>query len=127
MSKACFSEIVYSIYLATAGAVLAFIPNLLLPLVGLQMSNEAFIRLCGSLALVLGAKAMFYARLEIVSMYEADVYARTFVGTLLLVPVLMKRAPPIFLILSAIDYGSALWTQIAIWSDRRMRAQAARV
>jgi hypothetical protein len=33
--------------------------------------------------------------------------------------VLLRIAAPIFLFLTAFDYGGALWTQLALWSDMR--------
>jgi hypothetical protein len=122
MSQARLSIIVYAIYLATAGLVLALIPNVLLPLVGLPPTSEVWVRLCGSLAFVLGLKGLQNSRFEIVPMIQFDVYTRSLVGTFLVVLVLIGIAPPIFLVLSALDYGGALWTQLAIRSDRRALA-----
>jgi hypothetical protein len=119
MSKARFSIFIYSIYLASGGAVMAFIPNVILTLVGHPTTSEPWIRLFGALAMVLGLKGLHYQRLDIESMFQLDVYTRSFFATFLLVLVLMGIAQPILLVWTVVDYGAALWTQVAIWSDKR--------
>lgn len=119
MSNARLSIFIYSIYLAGSGLVVALIPNQVLPLVGLPTTNEVWIRLFCALAVVLGVKGFHYSRMEIESMFQLDVYTRTCFATFLLVFVLLGEARPILLTLSVIDYAGALWTQLAIWADRR--------
>ena len=126
MSKARVSIIVYAVYLATAGLVLALVPNVLLPLAGLPPSNEVWVRLVGSLAFVLGAKGIQNSRFEMAPTFQFDVYTRALVGTFIVVLVLLRIAPPILLLLASLDYGGALWTELALRADRRnARAVAA--
>ena len=119
MSRARISIIVYSIYLAIAGAGIALVPNLILPLVGLPTANQVWARLAGCLALVLALKELQNSRYEIVPTFQLDVYTRSFFATFLVVLVLLRIAAPIFLLLTTFDYGGALWTQWAIRADRR--------
>ena len=59
MSRARLSIIVYGAYLATAGVVLALIPNVLMALVGIPDDHGFWVRLVGALALVLGVKGIY--------------------------------------------------------------------
>jgi hypothetical protein len=119
VSRARISIIGYSIYLATAGAGIALVPNLILPIVGLPASDTVWARLAGCLAFVLALKGLQNSRYELVPTFQLDVYTRSFVATFLVVLVLLHIAAPIFLLLTAFDYGGALWTQLAIRSDAR--------
>jgi hypothetical protein len=119
MSKARFSIVVYSVYLASGGAVMAFIPNVILSLVGHPTTEEPWVRLFGALACVLGSKGLNYSRQDNTAMFQFDVYTRSAFATFLLALVLMGMARPILLVWTVVDYGAALWTQLAIWADRR--------
>jgi hypothetical protein len=125
MSKARVSIIGYALYLATAGLLLALIPNVLLPLVGLPPSTDAWIRLVGSLAFVLGIKGIQNSRFEIAPAFQFDVYTRTLVGTFIVVLVILHIAPPIFLALAALDYAGSIWTQLALRADARQKVRSA--
>jgi hypothetical protein len=122
VSRARLSIVFYSIYLAGFGAVTALMPNLVLMLAHQPQSTQIWVRLCGVLTFVLGAKELLNSRLEIAWLFQLTVYTRWFVATVITILVLFAHAPPILLVLAAIDYGAALWTQIAIRSDRRHNA-----
>ena len=119
MSRARFSIFIYSIYLAAGGLTMAIIPNVILSLVGHPTTSEPWVRLFGALAFVLAAKGFNYSRLEIESMFQFDVYTRSFFASFLLVLVLIGYARPILLVWTVIDYGASLWTALAIRADRR--------
>jgi hypothetical protein len=119
MSRARLSIFIYSIYLASGGLAMAIIPNVILSLVGHPTTSEPWVRLFGALAFVLGAKGFNYSRLEIESMFQFDVYTRSFFASFLLVLVLIGYARPILLVWTVIDYGASLWTALAIRADRR--------
>ncbi len=119
MSRAGMSIFIYAIYLAVGGALMILIPNVVLTLIGHPTTNEPWVRLFGALAMLLGIKGLHYSRLKIESMFQLDVYTRTLFASVLLVLVLIGIARPILLILSIIDYGASLWTQWAIWADKR--------
>jgi len=118
VSKARVSIIGYAIYLGTVGLGIMFVPNLILPLLGLPADNAIWARLAGCLALALALKGLHNSRWEIAEMFQLDVYTRAFVATFLVVLTLMRIAAPIFLLLAALDYGGALWTQLALRADR---------
>ena len=120
MSRARLSIVVYGAYPVTAGLILALIPNVLLSLVGLPEAHDVWIRLCGSLALVLGAKGIQNSKAEYAPGFQFDVYTRTFVATFLVILVLIRMAPPVILPLAAVDYAGAVWTELALRADRRL-------
>ena len=64
MSKARVSIIVYGAYLATAGLVLALVPNVLLTMVRLPEDHGFWVRLAGALAFVLGIKGIHNSSAE---------------------------------------------------------------
>ena len=124
MSRASQSIYIYGIYLALGGLAMALIPNLILSLVGLPTTSEPWIKLFGALAAVLGAKGFNYTKLHIES-NQFDVYTRSFFASFLLILVLIGKAHPILLVWTVIDYGAALWTELAIRADRRAAARTA--
>ena len=119
MSRARLSIIVYGIYLASAGVVLAFAPNLLFSLAGIPETKEPWIRLAGCLAMVLAIKGIQNSKQEIPELFQMDVYTRAFAGTFIAVLALTGIAPRILLLLSAVDWGGALWTQLALRADKK--------
>jgi hypothetical protein len=119
MSRARLSIFIYSIYLAGGGLAMVIIPNVILSLVGHPTTSEPWVRLFGALAFVLAAKGFNYSRLEIQSMFQFDVYTRSFFATVLLILVLIGIARPILLVWTVVDYGAALWTALAIRADKR--------
>ena len=125
MSRARLSIFIYSIYLASGGLAMALIPNVILSLVGHPTTNEPWVRLFGALAFVLGAKGFNYSKLDIESMFQFDVYTRSFFASFLLVLVLIGYARPILLVWTVVDYSAALWTALAIRADRRSAVRTA--
>jgi len=119
MSKARMSIFIYSIYLSAGGLAMMLIPNQMLALVGHPPTHEPWVRLFGALAFVLAAKGFNYSPLEIRPLFQFDVFTRSFFATVLLVLVLIGEARPILLIWTVIDYGAALWTELAIRADKR--------
>ena len=119
MSKTSISILVYSIYLGTGGAGMAFIPNVMLPLLGVPPTNEVWIRLFGFLALVLGAKGINGALLNLTPVMQFDIYTRTCFAVFLTVLILMGISPPIMIIFAIIDFVAAMWTLVSIRADKR--------
>lgn len=125
MSRASISMTVYAIYLGIGGAVFAFIPGVMLHVLGLPPTNEVWIRLFGALAAVLAVKGYYGARLNLVPMMQLDVYTRTCFGTFLAVLVVMGLSPRIMLIFAIIDILASVWTQLALFADKRSPRPAA--
>jgi hypothetical protein len=119
MSRARVSIIVYGAYLASAGVVLALIPNVLMALVGLPEDHGFWVRMAGVLAFVLAVKGIHNSTAENAAFFRFDNFTRAFAGTFMVVLVLLGIAPKIILVLAALDYGGALWTELAIRADNR--------
>jgi hypothetical protein len=125
MSRARVSIIVYGAYLATAGAMLALVPNLLMALVGIPEDHGFWVRLVGALALVLGVKGIYNSTAENAAFFRFDNYTRTFAGTFMVILVLLGIAPKIILVLAALDFGGAIWTEVAIRADKQSAVRTA--
>jgi hypothetical protein len=119
MSRARLSIIVYGAYLATAGAVLGLVPNILMALVGIPEDHGFWVRIAGILAFVLGVKGIHNSSAENPTFFRFDNFTRSFAATCMVVLVLSGIAPKIILVLAAIDYGGSLWTELAIRADKR--------
>ena len=118
MSRARVSIIVYGAYLASAGVVLALIPNVLMALAGLPEDHSFWVRMAGVLAFVLAVKGIHNSTAENATFFRFDNYTRTLAGTFMVALFLLGIAPKIILVLAALDYGGALWTEIAIRADK---------
>jgi hypothetical protein len=122
MSKASVSITAYSLYLAPAGLVMAFIPNVLVRVLSLPPIDGVWIRLFGFFAIMFAVKGYHGARLNLVSSMQLDVISRVGFTVFLVVLIVMGVAPPIMAIFGAIDLIAAVWTQIAIFVDKRSAA-----
>lgn len=119
MSKARVSIIVYGVYLAGAGLVLAFVPNLLMSLVGISGDRCFWARIAGCLAFVLGVKGIHNSSAENATFFQFDNFTRTFAATFMVALVIAGIAPKVILALAALDYTGAIWTALAIRADKR--------
>ena len=125
MSKTGVSIIAYSIYLGSGGVGMALIPNVLLGLLGLPPTHEVWVRLFGFLALVLAAKGINGALLNLVPVMQFDVYTRICFSLFLTVLIVLGLSPRIMFIFAAIDFAAAVWTQLTISAARRRVLAAA--
>ena len=91
MSKARVSIIVYGTYLATAGAVLGLIPNVLMALARIPEDHGFWVRIAGILAFVLGIKGIHNSSAENPSFFRFDNFTRTFAGTFMVMLVLIRH------------------------------------
>jgi hypothetical protein len=119
MSKAQVSITAYCIYLGSNGAVAAFKPSLVSQVLRVPPTREVWIRLFGSLAVVLAAKGFYAVRLNLIPTFQFDVYTRTAFAIFLTVLIIMGISPTPLLILAVIDIVCAVWTQLALVADRR--------
>ena len=61
MSKTAFSAKVFAVYLFTAGALLAVVPNVLLSGLLIPQTSEVWIRVIGVIAVLLGGVWTYFA------------------------------------------------------------------
>jgi len=125
MSRARVSIIVYGTYLAAAGAVMGLIPHVLMVIARIPDDHSFWVRIAGILAFVLGIKGVQNSTLENASLFRFDNFTRTFAGTYMVVLVLLGIAPKIVLVLSVLEYGGSLWTELAIRADKRSPVRTA--
>jgi hypothetical protein len=125
MRKTILSIVVYSIYLGTGGLGMAFIPNVMLHLLGLPPTNEVWVRLFGFLAIVLGAKGLNGAHLKLLPVMQFDVYTRVCFSLFLTTLIVLGLCPRIMFIFAAIDFAAAVWTYLSIRADKRAQVDAA--
>lgn len=69
MSKAAKSILVFGLYLGVLGSVLVLVPNLLLELIAIPPTQEAWIRVAGVLALILAFYYVQAARSNVVTFF----------------------------------------------------------
>ena len=125
MSRARMSIIVYGTYLAAAGAVMGLITHVLMVIARIPDDHSFWVRIAGILAFVLGIKGVQNSTLENASLFRFDNFTRTFAGTYMVVLVLLGIAPKIVLVLSVLEYGGSLWTELAIRADKRSPVRTA--
>jgi hypothetical protein len=110
MSRATTSIRVFAIYLEILGAILIAAPDLVLAPFGIPHSPEAWIRVVGVLAAVLGLYYYVAARFELVPFYRATVVARAFVFVAFAVLALLGLAPAALALFGTVDLAGAIWT-----------------
>ncbi len=114
MSRATTSIRVFSVYLVILGATLIVAPDLVLRPFGIPPSPEAWIRVVGVLAVVLGLYYFVAARFELVPFYRATVLGRIFVFLSFAALALFGFAPPSLALFGAVDLAGAGWTAAAL-------------
>ena len=119
MSAVARSLIVFGWYLAGFGALLVFVPNLLLGVFGLPPTDEVWIRVVGVLVLIIAYYNVRLGREAYVPYARLTVHARVAVLVFLVAFVLAGLVRPILILVGAIDFAGALWTFAALRSDRR--------
>jgi len=118
MSKSAFSLRVFSIYMFILGLTLLIAPNLLLSLFGIAETHEVWIRVVGMLAFLLGYYYYMASRNELTIFAAWSVAARLSVLVFFIVFVVLGFAPPVLLLIGAIDAAAAIWTAVCLRADR---------
>lgn len=116
MNLAARTVFFFGVYLLGLGAILIFIPNVLLNIFGIAATNEVWIRVVGMLAWLL---AFYYFRTSLRdtrTFFQDSVYVRSSVIVFFIVFVLAGWAPPALILFGVIDLLGAIWTA---WALRR--------
>lgn len=116
MSKAAWSIRVFSIYAVLVGASLAIVPNLVLSALGMEETDELWIRLLGVVVVIL---AIYYddgVRNEAAHVFVTSVLERLFFAVALVVFVATGEAWQL-LGFAAIEVAGAVWTIFALRAD----------
>lgn len=118
MSRSALSLRAFGAYLLGTGALLVFAPNVLLELARLPQTGEVWIRVLGVVVFNVGIFYLVSAELNHRALYKASVYCRFLVMAAFLAFVGLGFAAPTLLIFGAIDVAGAVWTLMALLSDR---------
>jgi len=114
MSQATTSIRVFAVYLVILGATLIAAPDLVLRPFGIPHSPEAWIRVVGVLAAVLGLYYFVAARFELVPFYRATIFGRIFVFLSFSALALFGFAPASLALFGAVDLAGAIWTAASL-------------
>ena len=114
MSSAAKSLFVFGIYAVAAGTGLLLVPGLVLAPLGFPPVNDGWVRVVGSLAMIVGAYHIVGARHNLLPYIRASVWGRVAFAVLLASLVVTSAMPMALLLFAAIDLGGAAWTAIAL-------------
>lgn len=118
MSRSALSLRVFGWYLLVCGPLLVFAPNMVLGLARLPFTHEVWIRVLGVVVFNVGVLYQVATELNHRALYKTTVFCRFLVMVAFLGFVGLKLAPPTLLIFGAIDLLGAVWTLMALLSDR---------
>ena len=116
MSAAARSILVYSIYALGLGAALMFIPSVPLPIFGLPVPTDVWIRIAGMTVIFLSIFYFQAARSENRSFFETSVAIRYAVPVIFGAFIVAGLAPWNLLLLTPLDVLFATWTLLALRS-----------
>lgn len=104
----------FGLYLCVLGPGLVIAPALLLAPFGVPAPQEAWVRVAGVLALLIGAYYLLAARHEFMPIVRASVVARVGVLAVFAGLVAWAAAPPALILFGAIDALAAAWTALLL-------------
>jgi hypothetical protein len=114
MTASARSLFVFGLYLLGLGPLLMAIPDLLLAPFGFPAARDAWVRVVGLLALLIGGYYLVAARHRPQPLVRASVPARIAVFVFFAVLVLTHQAPAALLLFGCVDLAAALWTAHAL-------------
>ena len=119
MSKAAVSIFAYGIYALGAGLTFLFVPNLALPLYGMEPPADHWIITVSILTLGLAYYYLSAARSENIGFFRMSWKGRVWFFVATLVTVLLGRAPTGMIAVGGTDLILAGWTFWALRQDAR--------
>ncbi|WP_421851625.1 hypothetical protein [Oricola sp.] len=119
MSKAAISIMAYGIYALGAGVTFLLVPNMALPIYGMEPAADHWITTVAILTLGLAYYYITAARTENRGFFHMSWKGRTWFFTATLATVLLGKAPVGMLLVGSTDLIMALWTVWAIRQDER--------
>jgi hypothetical protein len=114
MSATAVSIFAFGIYIVVIGAGFLLIPNTILPMFKLPKTNESWIRVLGSVVIVLGFYYIIAAQNELTPFFWATVIGRFGILVLFVSLVISKKAPPVLIMFGVIDAAGAIWTLLTM-------------
>ena len=119
MSKTVFSAKVFAVYLFTAGALLAVVPNVLLSGLLIPQTSEVWIRVIGVIAVMIGIYAWDAAAYEAKSFFVTSVYTRCIVFVAFVVFATLGLGSPMIILFGVAHLLGGIWTYFALKADAR--------
>ena len=114
MSPSAISIFVFGIYIVLVGTGFLLIPNTVLPLFKLPKTNEPWIRVLGTIVVILGFYYIIVAQNELATFFWATVVGRFAVLISFILLVVTKKAPPVLIMFGVIDAAGGLWTLLTL-------------
>lgn len=112
------SLFVYGICLAILGIVMIAIPNSLLSLSGLPTTTEVWIRVAGVLVSVIAFYDVMAGRNNLAGILRWSIVGRASAIVFFSAFVLLSFVKPILILFGAMDLAGAVWTYMALRSER---------
>ena len=117
MSKSAKSVLIYGIYLAINGLMLLLIPNVLTSSLGIEPTNEVWIRLSGILLMAIAVYYILGAKYEIIVILKATAFIRVSIILFFTAFVLLDLVSPNIIIISLIDFLGGFWTFVMLTKE----------
>ena len=114
MSPSAISIFVFGIYIIFIGAGFLLIPNTVLPLFKLPKTNEPWIRVLGTVIVILGFYYIIAAQNELTPFFWATVVGRFALLVTFIVLVVTKKAQPMLIGFGVVDAAAGLWTLLTL-------------
>ena len=119
MNKARFSLFVFGLYMIFAvGLGFMLMPFFILHLFGLSAGDDAWIRIVGMLASIIGFYYVQVARVGLDHFIPWTVAGRYYAAGCMVVIVVLGKMEPGMLLFAAIDAAATTWTWFALRSAR---------
>ena len=114
MTPAAKSVYYFGFYLYLVSATLIFIPNILLGVLGIPLTNEVWIRVLGVLV---GLIAFYYHQSgakNISAFFPLTIPTRIIVLISFILFAVLKMASPMLVGFGAVDFAGAMWTMMVL-------------
>ena len=111
VTNSMYAQIAYMIF---AGAGFLLMPNVVLPLFGMQPVDDVWIRALGLLALVLASYYWVMTKNGVLPFYQVSVWGRYAFSAGLVVLALSGLGEKPLILFAALEGGLAVWTQLAL-------------
>lgn len=114
MQSPAFTIKAFGLYAAGTGMMLVLAPNVLLGLFGVPAAADVWIRVLGSVAVVLGYYYWACGAANAKPFFHATLRGRALYFVLCLVLVFVYEAPPALVLFGVVDLAGAAWTALAL-------------
>ena len=114
MTRAATTIFVFGVYVLVLGAMLIFLPNLVIGPFGFPEAREPWIRVLGVVTLTLGGYYVAAARKNVTPFFSWTVVGRFTILLAFVALVLAGLAPPALIAFGLFDAVGAAWTWAAL-------------